>query len=89
MATSRSTRAFDVLIEGERFELKPADVIIKRRRSGSSMAALLVGADSPWWFWVLERPVADAVADAVLELYEVRGYRSGHQLVEALRKRYS
>ena len=76
------------MIHGERYRLKPRDVLIDRRSVRGTMSSLLDGADSPWWFWILRRPVADAVADAVIELHGMKGFRSGSSLVKALRARY-
>jgi len=94
MATKRTSssrraapKSVRVRIEGKDHRATLAEVRVGGRRVRPS-AELVRRATSPWWFWVLERPLADAIAQALIDSGAVSGVASGHDLVEDLRRRY-
>lgn len=85
----RPRRTVRVRIEGQDYRAKIAEVRPRGRRKFEFTPDVIRRASSPWWFWALERPLADALAQALLEAGVIEGFASGTELVAFLRKKYS
>lgn len=89
-ATSpRPRRTVRVRIEGQDYRARIAEVKPRGRRKFAFTPEVIKRASSPWWFWSLERPLADALAQALIEAGVIKGFESGSALVASLRKKYS
>lgn len=88
MAASKWTapRRLKISLHGKRFEVLVAHVrencpyVIRLTRD------VVDRATSHYWFWALDRDIADAIAQTLLDQGDADGARDGHQLVELLRK---
>ena len=80
-------RTILVRLDGRNVRLWLSEIRPRGRRPRPRTADFFTRASSPYWFWALERPLADAIGDALLELGAARGAKDGHTLVQLLRDR--
>lgn len=88
-ATTRKRRTVRVRIEGRDYRALIAEVKPRGRRAFAFTPDQLKRAGSHLWFWALERPIADAIAQALIDAGAVGGFEDGNSLVARLREKYN
>ncbi len=87
-ARPRARKFVTVQLDDDPARVAIAEVRLPGREEFLRSKDFIARATSNWWFRALDREAAEAVAQALIDVGEVSGFKTGQAYVAHLRKQY-